>query len=233
MKVLVLGDGLLGSEITNQTGWGMISRKKDGIDANFFEDWKHLIDDYDVVVNCIAFTKTYENNRLDNWNLNVVFVDKLIDYCNYNSKKLVHISTDYLYAGSVTEAKEDDLLIPVNTWYGKTKLIGDSLVQLRSNDFLICRLSHKPTPFPYQSAWVDIKTNCDSVDVISKLVIELINLGANGVFNVGTEVKSIWDLAKKTNKNIEKSKKPNYVPDDISIDITKLNNFLKNNYENF
>ena len=34
MKVLVLGDGLLGSEIVRQTNWDCISRKKDGFDIN-------------------------------------------------------------------------------------------------------------------------------------------------------------------------------------------------------
>ena len=29
MRVVVLGDGLLGSEIVKQTGWDIISRKKD------------------------------------------------------------------------------------------------------------------------------------------------------------------------------------------------------------
>ena len=32
MKILILGNGLLGSEIQKQTGWDLISRKKDGFD---------------------------------------------------------------------------------------------------------------------------------------------------------------------------------------------------------
>ena len=32
MKVLILGDGILGSEIAQQTGWDYISRKKDNFD---------------------------------------------------------------------------------------------------------------------------------------------------------------------------------------------------------
>ena len=33
MEVLVLGDGLLGSEIIKQTGWDYLSHSKDGIDV--------------------------------------------------------------------------------------------------------------------------------------------------------------------------------------------------------
>lgn len=227
MKVVVLGDGLLGSEIVNQTNWDYISRKKDGIDINNFSNWCNLMDDYDVIVNCIAFTKTYENNKEESWNLNLTFVDRLIDYCNINNKKLVHISTDYIYAESKPNASEEDVPVHLNTWYGYTKLVGDALVQLRSKNYLVCRLSHKPNPFPYDSAWVDIHTNCDSVDVISDIVIKLINNGSVGVFNVGTELKSIHDLACKTNPGVKESSKPVWVPDDISMNLNKLKTELR------
>lgn len=226
MKCLVLGDGLLGSEIVSQTGWDCISRKNNLIDATNFLNWSYLLDSYDTIINCIGFTKTYENNKKDSWDLNVKFVDDLINYCNINEKKLVHISTDYLYAGSVPNATEEDVPVHLNTWYGYSKLVGDALVQLRSKDYLICRLSHKPNPFPYDSAWTDIHTNCDLVDEISRLVIELINNKSCGLFNVGTEVKSIYDLAKKINSEIKPILKPAHVPNDISMNIEKLKNRL-------
>jgi len=227
MKCVVLGDGLLGSEIVNQTNWNLVSRKKNSIDATDFKSWSYLLDEFDTVINCIAFTKTYENNKTDNWNLNIVFVNELIDYCNHHNKKLIHISTDYLYSGSVPNATEEDVPIPVNTWYGYSKLVGDALVQLRCNDYLICRLSHKPNPFPYESAWTDIHTNCDSVDIISNLVIKLIETKSIGIYNVGTEIKSIYDIAKKSKSDIKPINKPAWVPDDISMNINKINNKLK------
>lgn len=227
MNCLVLGDGLLGSEIISQTGWNYVSRKKDSVNAEDFNNWSSLLDNYDTIVNCIGFTKTYENNQKDSWNLNVVFVSELLEYCNNTGKKLVHISTDYLYAGSVPNATETDVPIPVNTWYGYSKLVGDALVQLKSNNHLICRLSHKPNPFPYESAWTDIHTNCDSVDVISNLVVRLIEKESIGVFNVGTEVKSIYDVAKRSNDEVKPINKPVHVPNDISMNIKKLNDKLK------
>ena len=36
MRVLILGDGLLGSEIVKQTEWDYMSRKKDGIEVLYF-----------------------------------------------------------------------------------------------------------------------------------------------------------------------------------------------------
>ncbi len=226
MKVLVLGDGLLATEIIKQTDWNFISRKKDSIDISEFNSFSKLLNDYDTIINCIAFTKTYENNKEESWKTNIKFVDNLIEFCNFENKKLVHISTDYIYAGSVPNASEEDVPVHINTWYGYTKLVGDALVQLRSDNYLICRLSHKPNPFPYDSAWTDIHTNCDSVDVISSIIINLINKNEKGVFNVGTEIKSIYDLALKSNKNVNGVLKPPYVPNDITMNINKLKSIL-------
>ena len=226
-NVVILGDGLLGREISNQTKWDVVSRKKNSIDIKNFVHWSYKLCKYDVIVNCIAFTKTYEDNKEESWNINVKALDQLIDFCNKTSKKLVHISTDYIYAGSIKNCSENGVPVHNNSFYGYTKLVGDALVQLRCNNFLICRLSHKPFPFPYEKAWFDIQTNCDYVDIISRLVITLIQNGAEGVFNVGTEIKSIYELALKTNKNVEPSNRPTQVPENTTMDLTKLNNFLQ------
>jgi dTDP-4-dehydrorhamnose reductase len=160
------------------------------------------------------------------WDVNLRALNDLIDVCNSTNKKLIHISTDYIYAGSVSNASENDIPVHVPTWYGYTKLVGDALVQLRSNNYLICRLSHKPNPFPYDTAWIDIHTNCDYVDVISNLILKLIQQQATGIYNVGTDSKTIYDLAIKTNEQVKPSYKPEHVPGDITMNIHKLNNFL-------
>jgi dTDP-4-dehydrorhamnose reductase len=100
MKVLVLGDGLLGSEIVKQTNWDYISRKKDGFDITKNDFNFH---GYDVIINCIAFTNTYSNDKENNWNVNYKAVADLVDYCNNQNIKLVHISTDYVYTNSNSE----------------------------------------------------------------------------------------------------------------------------------
>ena len=202
MKVLILGDGLLGSEIQKQTGWDYVSRKSNNLDINNLLD---LPKGYDVIVNCIANTNTYSTDKKSHWDVNYKFVSELIHYCNKSQIKLVHISTDYVYAGSVSNASEEDVPVHCNNWYGYTKLLGDGLVQLQSNNYLLCRCTHKPTPFPYNEAWVDQVGNFDYVDKISSLIIELIESKINGLYNVGTEIKSMYELATKTNlvkKNI-------------------------------
>ena len=89
MKIAVLGDGLLGKEIINQTGWDYYSRKKDNLDITNIVTWSHLLLPYDVIVNCIAYTKTYDDNKQQHWGVNYKAVAELVDYCNNHNKKLI------------------------------------------------------------------------------------------------------------------------------------------------
>ena len=51
LKVLILGDGLLGSEIKKQTGWDYVSRKKDGIDVLDFNTLIPYMDNFNTIIN--------------------------------------------------------------------------------------------------------------------------------------------------------------------------------------
>jgi dTDP-4-dehydrorhamnose reductase len=227
MKVLVLGKGKLGGEIVKQTGWDYLSRAEHEITIDNFDEWKGRMDEYDVVVNCIANTDTYSDNKEKHWKANYELVTFLAEYCDDNGKKLVHISTDYLYQNSVDDAKEEDEPMFEHTWYMFTKLLADEYLKEHAKNYLICRLSHKPYPFPYDSAWDDVITNADYTPVISGLVIELIKNGADGLYNVGTERKTIYELAQRTNKNVKKIVSPPHVPKNISMNVSKMENFLK------
>lgn len=224
MKVLVLGDGLLGSEIVKQTNWDYISRKKDGFDIRN-RDFNFV--GYDTIVNCIAHTDTYSDNKENNWNINYKGVADLVDYCNIHNIKLVHISTDYVYTNSIANATENDIPIHGNNWYSYTKLLADAYIELKSKNYLICKGTHKPNPFPYTNAWIDQFGNFDYVDVIASLIINLIISNNFGIFNVGTELKSMFDLASKTNKIVQPSLKPEHVPNNLTMNISKLKNLIK------
>jgi len=221
LKVLVLGDGLLGSEIVKQTNWDFYSRKKNNFDINKIDTI--LPKNLDVIVNCIANTDTYSNDRISHWNVNYNFVYNLINFCNENNIKLVHISTDYIYTSSIENATEEDVPVHCNNWYGYTKLLGDGIVQLLSKNYLLCRCTHKPKPFPYEKAWDDQVGNFDYVDKISELIVELINKNKVGVYNVGTDTKSMYELASQT-KIVSPTNSPVYVPKNTTMNLNKLKN---------
>jgi dTDP-4-dehydrorhamnose reductase len=222
--IIVLGDGLLATEIVKQTGWTQISRKRDAFDLTNVSTWRNLLDEATAIVNCIAYTKTYDSDRDRNWKVNVIGVKSLIEFCNQRSIKLIHISTDYVYSGSVHQASEEDVPVHLPTWYGYSKLVGDALVQLESANYLICRESHKPYPFPYDKAWNDQLTNGDFVTTVSAIIIDLINKNATGLYNVGTHLKT-WHSLTVDEFNTAQVNRPSFVPADISMNISKLTRF--------
>ncbi len=224
MSKLILGDGLLGSELVKQTGWDYISRKKNGINFTDIQTYKHFLLDYDEVINCIAHTDTYDKDRERHWNINYKAVADLVDVCNGYKKKLIHISTDYLYTHSNPNASEEDVPVHCGTWYGYTKLLADGYVQLRSNEFLLLRGTHKKEPFTHDGAWSNQIGNFDYVSVIANLYIDIIERNFNGVFNVGTEVKNMYELAKRTKKDVIPTIKKfnSETPDNVSMNLDKL-----------
>ena len=109
--------------------------------------------------------------------------------------------------------------------------MADEYLKEHAKNYLICRLSHKPYPFPYDSAWTDVVTNADYTPVIADLVIKLIEGYAKGLYNVGTEKKTIYQLAKRTKNDVNEITSPTHVPKDISMNLSKLSNFLLNLYQ--
>lgn len=228
MNPVILGNGLLGKELHNQTNWDVLSRSVDGIDLTDINTWAHLLLPYDTIINCIAYTNTYDNNKSKHWDTNYKAVVELMDYCNNHNKKLVHISTDYVYANSIGTPNEEGVPVHQSTYYAYTKLLADGYIELKGKNYLILKGTHKPTPFPYENAWLDHLGNFDYVDVIAKLYIELINRNATGIFNVGTKWKSMYTLAKRTSPKVFPIHNNDVkIPLDVGMDISKLNEFLK------
>lgn len=224
MKVLVIGYGLLGKELVRQTGWDYICRSEEAIDFARYKTYEHFLEGYNCIVNCVANTDTYSSDRQAHWDVNYKGVADLVSLCNEKQKKLVHISSDYIYTNSKKNASENDVPVHCNTWYGYTKLLGDGHVQLRSNNYLLIRCTHKPNPFPYKKAFVNQVGNFDYVDKVSEKIISLINKGCRGVYNVGTPVKSMHELAKTTFDEVEPINAlcNENMPLDVSMDITKM-----------
>jgi nucleoside-diphosphate-sugar epimerase len=223
MKVLILGDGLLGTELNNQTGWDVASRKQGNLNIYNPKALSKLIKKYDVVINCIANTNSYSEDQQSHRDINYRFAASVSHICNNESTKLVHISTEFVYANNLKPPTEEDIPFPDGTWYAYTKLLADEYIQLNNFNFLICRGLHKASPFPHKEVW-DVKTSGDTVQKIASIIIKLIDKKANGVFNIGTGDKYLEDIAPFSTL----VSPPPHVPWDTRMDLTKLNNFLKN-----
>lgn len=234
-KVVILGNGLLGSEMHRQTGWDVISRSQDGFDISRSQNFKdYFIDEnskrkkYDTIINCVANTDTYNKEKDTHWRVNYTSVMDLVDFTNEHEIKLVHISSDYVYTNSVPNASEKDVPVHGRNWYSYTKLLADAYIEARSNNYLICRCTHKKNPFPYEKAWINQIGNFDYVDVIASLIIQAIKRDCVGVYNVGTKLKTMYDLAIRT-KEVEPCFFEGDVPKNVSMNTDKLNNRLHEN----
>jgi nucleoside-diphosphate-sugar epimerase len=227
MKCLILGDGKLGTELHAQTNWDYISRKKDYIDFLYPQTYVNKLHDYDVIINCIGYTKTYENEKELNWNINYLGVIDLANICNENKKKLVQISTDYVYANSGGNSSENDIPVHFKSWYSYTKLLADGYIQAVSKNYLLIRTNFKPYPFPWKNAWGNITGNFDYVHIISKLIVLLIAKDAKGVYNVGTKPKTYYELAIKSVPDCIKDDSEAFNhPHDVTMNLSKLHREL-------
>lgn len=80
-----------------------------------------------------------------------------------------------------------------------------------AKNYLIIRTLFKPNPWPFKYAFADQMTQGDYVDVIAPLIAKEIKKWdlKSKVIYVGTGRKSMFDLAKRTKKDV----KPNSVND--------------------
>ena len=229
MSKIILGDGLLGTELVKQTGWDYISRKKDGIDFRDIDSYKDHLFGYDEIINCIACTNTYDENKEENWNTNYKGVVDLVDYLTGKDMKLVYFSTDYIYANSKKNASEDDVPVHIGNWYGYSKVISEPYIELRLDKYLILRGTHKPRPFIFDKALISQVGNFDYIDTNAKIYIDLIEGDAQGIYNVGTELKTMYDLARKSRDDVvpANEKFKDTMPLDVSMDLDKLKKFYE------
>ncbi len=103
----------------------------------------------DVLINCAAYTKVdkAEDERVKARLVNAEAVKHIAQYCRKYNVKLIHFSTDYIFAGlkgdrsrfphGYPEGHPPD---PVN-WYGQTKWEGEQAVRHSGCRYLIIRVS--------------------------------------------------------------------------------------------
>lgn len=228
MKCLVLGYGRLGKEIVKQTEWDYIDAEKDRFDFCNLDSYSKFLENYDVIINCIAHTGTYSSDKQKIIDINFKAVCRLVDFCNMHNKKLIQLSSDYIYSGSVSNASEEDVPVHSRTWYSYSKLISDAYVQNFANDYLLIRTSFKSKPYPYERAPVKQYSNSDYTDIITSIIIKLIENNASGIYNVGTELKNQYELAIQTRPDVIKFEGiiDENMPLDTSMNLEKMNEFI-------
>jgi len=153
-KVVVTGcNGLLGSALSQslQGTWEVL-----GLDLNPGAFLSRRVDIRDrmglrevmegfhprFVINAAAYTDVdgCERNREKAWEVNVGGVENIASLCSELGCKVIHISTDYIFAGTAGPYSEGDLPSPCN-FYGETKWEGEKVLERFPLDYAIVRTS--------------------------------------------------------------------------------------------
>lgn len=79
------------------------------------------------------------------WAVNVYGTQNIVEACQKTNKKIIHISTDFVFNGTKKSYSEEDKPGPIN-WYAKTKYEGEKLVQNSGLDYIIARIA-----YPYRA----------------------------------------------------------------------------------
>jgi dTDP-4-dehydrorhamnose reductase len=204
MKVLVIGsEGQLGSELKK------ISKDQDNI-SWFFSSFKTLdllnlnsIDTYlnksspTIIINCAAYTNVdkaeKESDKADI--INHKAPDFISKWTNKNKRKLIHISTDYVFDGlSNIPLSENSKTKPINE-YGSSKLKGEIACLKNDPNSIVIRTSWLYSSFGnnFVKTIIDLMKKNDSINVVNDQIgsptyaNDLASLILNIIMNYKTE----------------------------------------------
>ncbi len=148
MNILITGGhGQLGSDVSTLLGmkhnvFSFGSRELDiadreSVNAAFSQSRP------DVLINCAAYTAVdnCETEKEQARQVNVKGPENLAKAMEARNGRIIHISTDYVFAGnkpSTESYNEDDPVAPLSE-YGKSKLAGEKAITAHSSNYLILR----------------------------------------------------------------------------------------------
>ena len=156
---------------------------------------------------------------------NIIGTSNIVNLCYKYKIKLIYFSTNYVYPSKKGNYKEDDPVLPINS-YAWSKLGGECAVQMLKNS-LILRICMTEKPFLYSYAYTNLKTNFMFHEDLAKVFFKLIN--KKGIINIGGPVQSVFRFARKNNKNIKKKVmkvRKNSLPVNSTMNIGKFKKIL-------
>ncbi len=175
----------------------------------------------------------------DAWKINVSGTQNVADACSQTKKKLIYISTDFVFDGENPPPggySEEDIPNPVN-WYAKTKYEGEKIVQRVSCPWLIVRIA-----YPYRANFgkldfarailkrlqmgervlgiTDHIFTPTFIDDIAFALDVLINNNSQGVFHV------------VGNQNLTPYEAVSLIANEFNLDKSKINKTTRSEYFN-
>ena len=142
----------------------------------------------------------HEKNLEKSISLNIIGTSNIVIACKKLNIKLIYFSSSYVYPGTKGNYKETDALLPINN-YAWSKLGAECAAQMYKNS-LILRVSMTEKPFIHKGAYANMITNFIFHDDFIKIFKKILN--KRGVLNIGGKTMSVYEFAKRYNKNVKK-----------------------------
>jgi len=229
-KIVVTGgSGRFASELKKiKTNYKVIYPSKKHLDITSYEKTKNYLkkNKADYVIHLAGMSrpmKSHEKNLAQSINLNIIGTSNLVRACSELNIKIIYFSTSYVYPGKKGNYNELDPLLPWNN-YAWSKLGGECAVQMYKNS-LIVRLCMTEKPFIHSKAYANVKLNFIFQEDAAKLLFKIIK--KKGVFNLGGPSKTVYQFAKKFNKNIKKKFSKGEFPKRADMNLNKIKKITK------
>lgn len=221
--VIVGGTGLLGNELKRlDDKLFCVGSEYDIFSFSRLEVYLDIINP-SIIINCAAILSFHVDEKpIESIDVNIIGAANVAKYCIKNNKRLVYISTDYIYPGETGNYKETDDVQPYNN-YAWTKIAGEAATK-QVSDHLIIRTSFGAEKFPYPVAYDNLFTSRDYVDNIAPMILNVAKSSLTGIINIGARRKSIAEFANERNvvkvTSIPKTK-------DFSFNTEKYKQFIQ------
>lgn len=227
MILLTGGSGRLGSELRSLLG-DVAAPPSSELDLTEPASVAAALTEYapDAVVHAAAYTdvRGAETERARCWAVNVGGTRNLVRALG--DTPLVHISSDYVFYGDRGDYTEDDPVGPVRNYYALSKLAAEEVARVAPRH-LVIRTSFRPREWPYETAFKDVYTSQDYVDVIAPevaLAIKHLDAIPYRTLHIATARKSVFELARRRSSAVKPGSKAAAgvdLPDDISLNIRR------------
>lgn len=223
-KTLIIGSsGLLGSKLKKHFEKCLcpnileLDIRQEIKKSKFYKENKSKLKNIKQVIHCAALKNVdfCDNNRVEALKTNVLGTINVALFCNEIKAKLIYISTDYVFRGDKGNYKPNDEVGRIN-FYGETKLASEIITKSIHDHLIIIRLSFCEDFFPYEKAYCNQISTKIIVSEAAQRIYDLVKSGYTGIKHLPGKKQSVYNFAKKTNKNVKKmlleNKNPPYRP---------------------
>jgi len=162
-----------------------------------------------VVINCTGWTNVdlAETQEEEATRINGSGVGKLAERCKQIGAVLVHYSTDYVFAGQATEPYAvDEPRVPLNA-YGRSKAVGEELLERSGAEHVLIRTSWVYAPWgknfvrtivgagqkrPSLRVVNDQRGRPSSAEQLAETSLRLLAAGGRGTFHASDAGECTW-----------------------------------------